>query len=159
MGLFSGLQLGHIASSDADKQAVFGAFRARRIGDITDGTSNTAAMAEGLTGPDRDLRGVVWHDQPGATQLYTMVTPNSPISDVLYPYPTVWCVQSLPQKNRPCTSGDGSTTDIAAARSMHPGGVNVLLADGSCRFMSESISLVQWRALATIGGAETGQEF
>ena len=154
MGVFSGLQIGDIASTDPNKRALFGAFHPRKIRDVTDGTSNTMALAEGLAGPDGDLRGAVWHDQPGATQVYTMVTPNSPIEDVLFPAPSVWCTQSLPAKNRPCTNGDGSTTDTAAARSVHPGGVNTLMADGSVHFISESISLANWRALATIGGGE-----
>jgi prepilin-type N-terminal cleavage/methylation domain-containing protein/prepilin-type processing-associated H-X9-DG protein len=41
-----------------------------------------------------------------------------------------------------------------AARSKHPGGVNVLLADGSAHFVDENIALNIWRALATIEGNE-----
>ena len=35
---------------------------------------------------------------------------------------------------------------------MHPGGVNVVLGDGSVRFVTNSIALSNWRALATISG-------
>jgi prepilin-type N-terminal cleavage/methylation domain-containing protein/prepilin-type processing-associated H-X9-DG protein len=42
-----------------------------------------------------------------------------------------------------------------AARSNHPGGVNVLLADGSLRFMGEDVEPALWRDLATIAGGET----
>ena len=38
--------------------------------------------------------------------------------------------------------------------SMHPGGVNLLLADGSVRFLKDSVSLAPWRALGTIAGGE-----
>ncbi len=38
---------------------------------------------------------------------------------------------------------------LTAARSHHPGGVQVALCDGSARFVNESISLTTWRALAT----------
>ena len=37
---------------------------------------------------------------------------------------------------------------------MHPGGVVALFADGSTRFISESIALDSWRAAATIMGGE-----
>ena len=36
-----------------------------------------------------------------------------------------------------------------AARSNHAGGVNVALGDGSVRFVSDSVSLATWQALAT----------
>jgi prepilin-type N-terminal cleavage/methylation domain-containing protein/prepilin-type processing-associated H-X9-DG protein len=41
-----------------------------------------------------------------------------------------------------------------AARSFHPGGVQVLLADGSVRFVKDSVNLESWRALATRNGGE-----
>jgi len=40
------------------------------------------------------------------------------------------------------------------ARSYHPGGVNVLLADGSCRFIKSSVDGMTWRALGSIAGGE-----
>ena len=39
-------------------------------------------------------------------------------------------------------------------RSRHPGGVHFALADGSVRFISDSMSLFHYRALATIRGKE-----
>lgn len=42
------------------------------------------------------------------------------------------------------------------ARSNHPGGVNVLLADGSLRFVSDAVDAAVWKDLATIAGGETG---
>jgi prepilin-type N-terminal cleavage/methylation domain-containing protein/prepilin-type processing-associated H-X9-DG protein len=41
-----------------------------------------------------------------------------------------------------------------AARSFHPGGVNVGMADGSVRFVKNSVNIVPWRALGTRAGAE-----
>jgi prepilin-type processing-associated H-X9-DG protein len=41
-----------------------------------------------------------------------------------------------------------------AARSRHLGGVNVLLADGSVQFISGSIDLKPWQAMATRNGGE-----
>ena len=40
------------------------------------------------------------------------------------------------------------------ARSYHPGGVNVLFADGGVRFIKSSIDGGTWRALGTVAGAE-----
>jgi len=45
-----------------------------------------------------------------------------------------------------------------AARSNHPGGVNVAYADGSTRFVHDAIDLVTWQALATRAGRETAQQ-
>jgi prepilin-type processing-associated H-X9-DG protein len=44
---------------------------------------------------------------------------------------------------------------ITTARSLHPGGVNALMGDGSTRFVSESIQRPVWRALGTRNGGET----
>ncbi len=35
------------------------------------------------------------------------------------------------------------------ARSSHPGGVNVLIGDGSVRFIGETIALTTWQALSS----------
>ncbi len=43
---------------------------------------------------------------------------------------------------------------MATARSLHPGGVNSLMGDGSVRFVSDTISLPIWRGLSTRNGAE-----
>ncbi len=43
---------------------------------------------------------------------------------------------------------------IVSARSQHPGGVNSLLADGSVRFVKDSVSIPTWRALGTRAGGE-----
>ncbi len=43
-----------------------------------------------------------------------------------------------------------------AASSYHTSGVNVCMADGSVRFISESINFPQWQALGTRSGGEPG---
>lgn len=49
--------------------------------------------------------------------------------------------------------GDVSGGAITA-RSWHPGGVHVLYMDGSVRFVSASVDLTTWRAMATRSGGE-----
>jgi prepilin-type processing-associated H-X9-DG protein len=41
-----------------------------------------------------------------------------------------------------------------AARSYHPGGVHVAFADGSVKFIKDSVSINPWRALGTRSGGE-----
>ncbi len=43
---------------------------------------------------------------------------------------------------------------LRAARSRHPSGVNVLLADGSVRFVQDSIEKKTWQAISTRQGSE-----
>jgi prepilin-type processing-associated H-X9-DG protein len=45
------------------------------------------------------------------------------------------------------------------ARSRHPGGVNVALADGSVRFVSQTVDLEAWRALGSRNGNEVPGNF
>ncbi len=48
----------------------------------------------------------------------------------------------------------GPTFAAITSRSYHPGGVNVLLGDGSVRFLKESIAGNVWRALGSVSGGE-----
>jgi len=47
-----------------------------------------------------------------------------------------------------------SSVALCSARSFHPGGVNVLFADGATKFFPETVDLVVWRAIATRKGKE-----
>jgi prepilin-type N-terminal cleavage/methylation domain-containing protein/prepilin-type processing-associated H-X9-DG protein len=48
----------------------------------------------------------------------------------------------------------GPTFAAVTARSYHPGGVNVLLGDGSVRFVKDTVDGSTWRALGTASGGE-----
>ena len=48
----------------------------------------------------------------------------------------------------------GPTFGAFTSRSNHPGGVNVLLGDGSVRFVKETIDGTTWRAIGTVAGGE-----
>ena len=64
-----------------------------------------------------------------------------------------FCV-SKPGMDLPCTGGAGDQSAYAGARSRHPGGINVLLGDGSVRFVKNSINMPVWLGLNTINGGE-----
>jgi prepilin-type N-terminal cleavage/methylation domain-containing protein/prepilin-type processing-associated H-X9-DG protein len=51
-------------------------------------------------------------------------------------------------------SNGGPVYAAITSDSYHPGGVNILLADGSVRFIKDSVNGVTWRALGTIAGGE-----
>ncbi len=48
---------------------------------------------------------------------------------------------------------------MTTANSYHPGGVNLLLCDGSVHFVQYSINLTTWRALGTRAGGEVVGEY
>jgi prepilin-type N-terminal cleavage/methylation domain-containing protein/prepilin-type processing-associated H-X9-DG protein len=158
-GVFTGMQQGDLFSNDPAIRAFFTMNKATKIRDITDGTSNTMAIAESLTGPV--YRGDFWSDQACGALVFTELGPNSRLWDRCYGC-CDWCVDA-PDQNLPSvwgnTAADATSDNTCASRSRHPGGVQVLLADGSARFVSETIDLVTWRALATIRGTEVLGQF
>lgn len=161
-GIFTGYQASEMASSATDRLAVFGRNRGAKFRDITDGNSNTMIAAETLTGSPGDNRGSFWGDQPGNTQIYLELTPNTTSPDRLYGA-AGWCI-SLPEMNLPCINGAASyavanMNHTATSRSRHTGGVQIVLGDGSVRFISDNIHVALWRALGTIQGAEVIGQF
>ena len=138
-------------------QAVFDINRGAKIREITDGTSHTLIMVEYLTGTTMDLRGWFWTSQAGSSVIYAWSTPNSSSPDMLCGQ----CRQgtNIPEMNLPCIDeGRGDPKNrTATSRSRHPGGVNVLLCDGSVHFISESIDVLVWRGMGTINSGEAIQ--
>ena len=110
--------------------------------DITDGTANTVLLAEKLQAEGQDLRSYSWWGDGSSVSGYLM--PNSSEPDRIYS--ASYC-NNQPLKNLPCDVATASAPSMFASRSRHPGGVQVVLCDGSSRFIAETIQVDTWRNL------------
>jgi prepilin-type N-terminal cleavage/methylation domain-containing protein/prepilin-type processing-associated H-X9-DG protein len=150
---------------------------------ITDGTSNTVMFAEVMRGTQqsnsttRDNTTVVrnsasWNDTNG-TAIPPCATGAESGSRLYYtghqyyralPFLQTFSTTLPPNWNRKVTSGQqryncGLSTDLnqmhISASSYHSGGVNVCMADGSVRFIRDSITLQNWQAAGSRANGET----
>lgn len=170
--------------SPYNADGVFFADSRIRFADITDGTSNTAAMTESVLGEGAMVSGAA--TPPGSEKrYYKNLTFGQNISDANCAGATTWN-QSDPRQfswysgeircasynhyygpnssSYDCvTNGPASEGYIAsgwkAARSQHTGGVNLLLCDGAVRFISGNVDMTTWRSLSTRSGGEVMGEF
>ena len=147
---------------------------------IQDGTSKTIAVGDasgspdwtvchlaGCTEPELDRDGepasawMAWIiGEPVHTQYYNAglratsiwaatVEPmnKNPVTDTFVSIIHFWGNQCI-------DSRDGGTQSASNFRSDHPGGCNFAFADGSVRFIDESIDMVTYQAQSTIAGGE-----
>ena len=106
--------------------------------DLLDGTSNTALLSELLKVPGDagDFRGLLHY--PEGPFYHHNRTPNTNVSDDVR---KSYCISI---DRAPCTgpfTAHSNRAMIYSARSLHPGGVQVLLGDGAVRFVSETIHI------------------
>ncbi|MDX1946328.1 MAG: DUF1559 domain-containing protein [Pirellulaceae bacterium] len=128
---------------------------------ITDGLSSTLLLAEVRQGQDSsgagqtDLRGLIWYGHHAG--ITTHNAPNTTVPDYIQ---NGWCANPTAAANRkmPCATesgqSTGSTPKNLSARSLHPGGVQVALCDGSVRFVPNTVNLTVWR---NVGSSQDGQ--
>jgi prepilin-type N-terminal cleavage/methylation domain-containing protein/prepilin-type processing-associated H-X9-DG protein len=133
-----------------------------RLKEVSDGTSNTLAFSEGLVPTIPGWGGAIGetiYGNMGGSLFSAYSTPNSTVADRIYGL----CPQEHgdSQYVAPCTmipgapqGGPGAATSFAAARSVHPGGVNVAMVDGSIKFVNDDIDVAIWRAVGTAGNEE-----
>ena len=115
-----------------------------------DANQNAAAVLAGLQACQaawkagtgfNNARGIFWEiGSLGMTMFNTIVTPNS------QQYPWGDC--------RYTSGGYPNDATFANTSSNHPGGVNVMMADGSVRFVKSTIGQNIWWALGTRANGE-----
>jgi prepilin-type processing-associated H-X9-DG protein len=117
-----------------------------RMKDITDGTMNTIVLGEVRAGiKENDSRGSWALGFAGASMLYWYGTtgddngPNAcnPLADDVFGPTSAY----LPLMTQECMYDwtDSNQNKQATVRSMHPGGVNIGMCDGSAHFISDDI--------------------
>ncbi len=131
-----------------------------RIADILDGTSNTIVLAERVGFPNIYTKGgVVWATPTSAAPLGDLAKANGGgWGDILGP--DYWVQGSLatgatlPDLGGPCAV---NCTNLKpdGFYSFHPGGIQVLLADASVRFVSETTDAFTFAAAITRKKRET----
>lgn len=162
---------------------MFGINFARRISEISDGLSQTIVASEGrasypelrvcsISGLSPDVIPTPDEGKDLIASSFGMCTTTKD------PWGTRWCnansyysgLTFVLTPNTRATAGpnqiayhlitqdenDGAPTyGIITANSFHGGGVNILLADGSCHLVGDSVDYTVWRGLGTIAGNET----
>ena len=118
--------------------------RGFKVTDITDGSSNT------MIGTERESKRSPKTTWVGAVT-GTRVQPINPAFDEEESH--ILCTTNTGEaiEGRTPNNALGHVED---ASSKHIGGVNILLGDGSVRFLRQTISPVTWKALGTRAGGE-----
>ena len=131
---------------------------ARKLSAMADGTSNTLLFSE-TTPPqeDHETDCTVGDIRGGHGAGFTAwLSPNNTGGDVILQAATRYPANKIgpPGKRGVATEGTANH-QIIAARSYHTGGVNAGMGDGSVQFVSDTISIANWRAASSADGGES----
>jgi len=153
--------------------------KTRSFATIQDGTSNTVMFSEWVKGKGANTvfgLNIVYQNGPGVDKVPQNITgvpaniqvaakcQNTPLDpNNVWDYKgEVWLlhdsgrgggyyhIQTPNKKSCNCCGYD----TIVGASSYHPGGVNVLMVDGSVKFIKDTVSQATWYALSTIDWGE-----
>jgi prepilin-type N-terminal cleavage/methylation domain-containing protein len=151
-----------------------------RFGEISDGLSNTAAFCERLKGdwsntvvsPRTDLinpKGVMPATPDDAMNICRAADHTDPSLQWFSNFGAYWIqgnqntmyTHTSPPNDPGCAYPQNLTQTMPASSAHNNfGGVNLLLCDGSVRFVTSSVSVATWRAVGTRNGQETiGADF
>lgn len=151
-----------------------GVGKGTKLSGITDGTSNTVMFSELLAnhesdgrtsssapaGMNRDVRGSILCPMMGGNSFSTNYPPNSRGTDISQGCPTDNSAGAKPtsdpmycRQDRNVSAANGGQWQVAA-RSLHSGGANAAFADGSVKFIRDSINRTIWQAAGSKGGGE-----
>ncbi len=114
--------------------------------DLTDAKCEGSQNFNSSSGNGNDPRGFAWVSGEYRSATYNhYYAPNSKNYD---------CMASVTTDPSPTPTRLYSAYGWRAARSNHPGGIHILMADGSARLVEEEIDLEVWRAMSTRNGEE-----
>ncbi len=137
-----------------------------KIAHLTDGTSNTLLVAEIVAGQQAgDVRGawayptgvVISNSDPSYTAPRIRLRPNGNALDNNFRDRPGRCSASNTDRILRCVA-EGNRA-VQTSRSKHTGGVQVCLADGSGRFISENIDVGVWLNLLSMADGNVIGEF
>lgn len=118
------------------------------IGEIRLERDSVSASGPGnvVCGGTHDLRGRYHNTYHGNATFTTMRAPNTPVGDR-----AAYCNGTV---NVPCRECASDNNEIHV-RSWHPGGAQIGFADGSLRFVSDTVDAVVFQAAGSRNGGET----
>ena len=126
----------------------------RRLGEITDGTTQTILLAEILPGHWASMRGA-WSYSSSPVFMWDH-GPNDPTPDYVFYCDPEDDATLNPNAQAPCINAvkhdaglHQAFQTLHTARSMHPGGVTVTMCDGSTHFVNNNIDLGVWHAIGS----------
>ena len=143
---------------DSKTRGVMGQNVGLRMGDITDGLSNTVCVAEVRAEQSAlDNRGAWAFPAPGASNVG--LDCDRECQGVNGDATHDWIPYGNPLPNQLPCSFQNTEESNAGPRSMHPQTANVLLSDGSVRPISESVDIQTLRRLFSSGDGEAVGKF